>query len=300
MRTFDPERDHFVSFARILYLAGQTIVSGLLSCALERGIDFFLSLGVSGPEVVELWVPVPKARSLLPQLFRKVPSALAALLEEKLDKCFTLHDATRSSLMHNWALRTLPREDYSTRLLQAAMFSCSDVERIINKSDWIRTSVTTSMKSAEGVSQSSVDRDMILWSASAVENLQHGSVPDDQHWRGILKHLDGFLEGKACQQSSKEVALVETCERMLHHFSTSPTALLRRIPPTQQDPKIKVKHAATQTCQLLAPGTHSISTQCDILVERPEMDISPRISLMSTLFSIPLLLIIWVVAKWYT
>lgn len=250
LRTFDPERDHLVSFGRILSLAGQTLVSGLIKYKLDRGIDYFLSLGASGPQLVEIWVPVQKARELLPLLFAQPPAPLEALLCSSLDKCFTLHDATRSSLLHNWARRCLPREEYSTSLLQASCFACSDIERIAAKRDWIRTSVTPAISAAEDVTQSSLDRSLILMSTEAAERATEEPANDDDHWQDVLSQLDDLLLTDGLYTAGQEVAMVDLCERLLEHFGTKPLPVKASKKSSEQlgaKPKPDNRHVASQT-----------------------------------------------------
>lgn len=194
LRTLDPEYPHQVSFARILHAANIPLVTGLVRFKLLEGLDYCTTLGVSGPNLTEIWISVSKARSLIAQIWSKPPVSLIELTSPALDPCWSLFDRTRSSLLHNWRISTISPVAYSTALLLEAIFAVDQVKHETDKSDWTRTGIPSINET--GDDQDPLDVALITWSISASERFlthtEESQILDE--WSQVISAVNDLLD----------------------------------------------------------------------------------------------------------
>lgn len=255
IRTIDPELPHQVSTARIFRSAGLSVCAGLIRTKLELSIDYFTDLGVSGPKLLEVWTSVQKTRSIIASLWQSPPQALIDLTSPALDKCWTLYDLTRSSLLHNWRLSYIAAEDYSTSLLLDAVFDLDDVVYQADKAAWIRTGLP---QIADEI-QDSLDAAMLRWSVNAVERYNQrmrGEESQDVEtdWLLPLQTLHESLDVKNMpfEVENFEVTVAESYEQMLRR-------------PRRKRKKFKNAHCQTE--KQSARTTVDVACQTDLVQE---------------------------------
>lgn len=189
IRTLDPEQSHLISLARIFRAAGLSIVQGILKFKLHLGLDYTVHLGVAGPNIIDIWVEIGRARTIIALIWRTPPTQLIKLTSPTLDKCWSLFDPTRSSILHNWCLSTISPAEYSTRRLQETVFQIDDVHLIKDKSRWLRTGLPD--MTIQSDDQSAIEVSMIQWASDAAQRvlyLQESELIID-HWTPVVEAL---------------------------------------------------------------------------------------------------------------
>ena len=213
IRTLDPELPHQITLSRVFKSAGLSTCYGLCHYGLERGIDYFTDLGSAGPKLYEIWTTVHKTRNLIQEVWRSPPSVLVELTSPALDGCWSLYDVTRSSMLHNWSLKSVRPEDYSTGALLDAVFDLDDVQ-CHEKSDWLRTGLPQFVETE----QDEYDAALIHWSVKAVERY-HDREEDDLSWLEVVNMSNrGKIEAST---ETFEMVMVETFEKTIHKQTKS-------------------------------------------------------------------------------
>lgn len=262
IRTLDPELPHQVSVARIFTCAGLSITDGLLKNKLERGIDYFVDLGVSGPKLLEIWTSVSKARTIIASLWPKMPPPeLIDLTARSLDRCWTLYDITRSSLLHNWRIGIITTAAYSTALLLQSVFDIKDIVQNSDKTTWLRTGLPARGEDQEE-DQDLLDVITLKWSVNAVERYLSKSrdVEDDTQvnpdWQEPVALMHEFL--RVPQRVSDEdaveifeVTMADSCERILRQLKSTSRPIARR----------------RKSVKIVKPQLISVATQTDDTIE---------------------------------
>lgn len=158
-----------------------------------KGIDYSTDLGVSGPDMSDIWVDVNRARSLISEIWDDPPHSLVELTSPIFDRCWSLFDRTRHSVLHNWSLDTISPAAYSTSLLLSTIFSVDQVIHQEDRSQWIRTGMP---EPTDDIHEQDVrERAILNWSVAAAERylLNREALLHDKDWSLVVSSVMEFL-----------------------------------------------------------------------------------------------------------